>query len=71
MNHPQIIHKSSKCQILSDQSFEDDDSLKCWGSGSYGRLGLGSTSHMGDDPDEMGDSLPAIDLGGRSVARRN
>ncbi|CAK9051961.1 unnamed protein product, partial [Durusdinium trenchii] len=50
------------CAIL------DNDSLKCWGSGSFGKLGQGSTKDIGDDPDEMGDNLEPIDLGtGRTV----
>lgn len=50
------------CAIL------DDGSLKCWGSGADGRLGLGDTTNRGDGPGEMGDSLPAVDLGaGRTV----
>ena len=40
----------------------DDDSIKCWGFGTRGRLGQGNTLTIGDDPNEMGDSLPPIDL---------
>ena len=42
--------------------------MKCWGSGDYGRLGLGSVGFIGDDPGEMGDNLPAIDLGAGRTA---
>ena len=43
--------------------------LKCWGQGQGGALGLGDTITRGDDPGEMGDNLPTIELGtGRSVA---
>jgi cysteine-rich repeat protein len=38
-------------------------SVKCWGSNVYGQLGIGSTSNRGDGPGEMGDNLPAVDLG--------
>ena len=41
----------------------DDETVKCWGRNSDGQLGLGDTNHRGDDPGEMGDALPAIDLG--------
>jgi cysteine-rich repeat protein len=41
------------CAIL------DDDALKCWGASS----GLGDEETRGDEPGEMGDALPAIDLG--------
>ncbi|MBI3978179.1 MAG: tandem-95 repeat protein, partial [Chloroflexi bacterium] len=43
--------------------------LKCWGSNSYGQLGLGDVSDRGDGPSEMGSALPAVDLGiGRTAA---
>ncbi|MBN2360266.1 MAG: hypothetical protein JXR83_12510 [Deltaproteobacteria bacterium] len=41
----------------------DDGSIKCWGLNSYGRLGLGDTSDRGGAPGEMGDALPAVDIG--------
>jgi alpha-tubulin suppressor-like RCC1 family protein len=41
----------------------DDGSARCWGENSSGELGLEDTEHRGDDPVEMGDALPAIDLG--------
>jgi len=41
----------------------DDASVKCWGSNSYGQLGLGNASDRGGAGGEMGDSLPAVDLG--------
>jgi hypothetical protein len=40
-----------------------DGVIKCWGSNGLGELGLGDTSFRGDDPGEMGDQLPAVDLG--------
>lgn len=51
------------CAIL------DDDSLKCWGGNlNTGALGIGDNNHRGDDPNEMGDNLPTVDLGtGRTV----
>lgn len=39
----------------------DDGSSKCWGMG--GVLGLGDNESRGDEPGEMGDALPALDLG--------
>ena len=45
------------CAIL------DNDELKCWGAGSFGELGYGTVIHRGDGPNEMGDSLPAVNLG--------
>ena len=37
--------------------------VKCWGSASYGQLGSGNSDNLGDEPDEMGNNLPFIDLG--------
>ncbi|SVE28724.1 uncharacterized protein METZ01_LOCUS481578, partial [marine metagenome] len=46
----------STCAIL------DNGSIKCWGCNSDGNLGYGHTILLGDDSDEMGDNLSAIDL---------
>jgi alpha-tubulin suppressor-like RCC1 family protein len=51
---------SSVCALL------DNDKIKCWGAG--GGLAYGSNANIGDDPNEMGDNLPYVDLGtGRTV----
>jgi alpha-tubulin suppressor-like RCC1 family protein len=34
--------------------------IKCWGSNSYGELGLGDTTMRGLHDTEMGDNLPAL-----------
>ena len=47
----------SVCAIL------DNDKVKCWGRNHVGQLGLGDTDNRGDDPNEMGDNLPYVDLG--------
>ncbi len=52
----------SSCVIL------EDSSLKCWGENSLGQLGLGDTQGRGDQPNEMGDDLAAVDLGFSRVA---
>jgi hypothetical protein len=41
----------------------DNGRVKCCGGNFGGELGLGDTSNRGDAPNEMGDMLPAIDLG--------
>lgn len=41
----------------------DNHTVKCWGSKTNGRLGFPSDQDIGDNLDEMGDSLPAVDLG--------
>lgn len=41
----------------------DDGSVKCWGQSDRGQLGLGDNQTRGDGAGEMGDALPAVDLG--------
>ena len=51
------------CAIL------DDDSVKCWGLGVFGELGNGDQVSRGAAPNEMGASLPRVDLGPGRTAR--
>ncbi len=46
-----------RCAILEDLT------LKCWGWNLTGQLGYEDTNTRGDDPGEMGEALPAVDLG--------
>jgi cysteine-rich repeat protein len=57
-----VTGDSFACALL------DNHSVKCWGKNNYGQLGQGDTQNRGDQANEMGDALPAIDLGtGRSA----
>lgn len=48
----------------------DNNSVKCWGSGSSGQLGQGSTSNIGGGVNQMGDNLPTVNLGtGRTATK--
>jgi alpha-tubulin suppressor-like RCC1 family protein len=49
--------KTHTCALL------DDASVKCWGLNDVGQLGLGDTAARGPAVGQMGDSLPAVDLG--------
>lgn len=37
--------------------------VKCWGRNNWGQLGIGDTADRGDNANEMGVSLPFVDLG--------
>ena len=56
-----VAGKAHTCALL------DDATVKCWGSGEEGQLGLGDTQGRGDDPGEMGDSLSTVPLGAGAV----
>lgn len=50
------------CAIL------DNDLLKCWGYNANAQLGLGDVNNRGGQANQMGDSLPYVNLGtGRTV----
>eukprot|EP01013_Petalomonas_cantuscygni_P002129 TRINITY_DN1215_c0_g1_i6.p1 TRINITY_DN1215_c0_g1~~TRINITY_DN1215_c0_g1_i6.p1 ORF type:complete len:278 (-),score=61.71 TRINITY_DN1215_c0_g1_i6:665-1498(-) len=56
------VGTSFTCVVLGDAT------AKCWGQNYYGQLGYGDKDYRGDDPGEMGDALPVIDVGtGRTV----
>ncbi len=60
----------SSCALL------DNGALKCWGTSDFfGTLGLEDQNTRGDQPGEMGDALPAVNLGtgvqAKFVARPN
>jgi cysteine-rich repeat protein len=58
------------CGSEHDCALLDDATVKCWGGNQLGQLGQGDTDKRGDEPGELGDALPAIDLGsGRSALR--
>ena len=47
----------------------ENGAVKCWGGNDRGQLGLGDTVNRGDVPGQMGDALPAVDLGRDRTAR--
>ncbi len=49
--------------ILISEDMTKKGYVKCWGDNTYGQLGTGSPETLGDDPDEMGATLPVVDLG--------
>jgi alpha-tubulin suppressor-like RCC1 family protein len=67
-NRPAVFGGStaySNCVILTGNT------VKCWGYNDvYGVLGIGSTDTRGDGPREMGNPLPAVNLGTGLVAKQ-
>jgi alpha-tubulin suppressor-like RCC1 family protein len=58
------LGNTDTCAVL------DNGTLKCWGANSFGQAGTGDTVQRGDEPNEMGDNLPVVNLGaGRTVLR--
>ncbi len=60
-------------QVLAGDLFAcaitSNDKVKCWGRNFFGQLGLGDTEYRGNEPNEMGNQLPFVELGtGRTVS---
>lgn len=46
----------------------DDFSIRCWGYGADGELGIGAVDNRGSSPAELGDALPPVALGAGPAA---
>ena len=47
----------------------DNSTVKCWGGGAFGQLGIGSVDSIGDQTGEMGDALGVVSLGTGRTAK--
>ena len=67
-NLPVVPLKSNQTfsEIVSGGHFNcallNDGQAQCWGNNTDGQLGQGNTSNRGDQPNEMGDHLPVIEV---------
>ncbi len=59
-------------QIAAGNTFvcarTDTGDVYCWGRNANGQLGQGHTNDIGNEPNEMGSNLSAVDLGAGLVA---
>jgi E3 ubiquitin-protein ligase HERC3 len=60
---PRVVRVTPRAESSTRARPADDQALKCWGRNTEGELGLGHTENRGDRPGQMGDNLPAVDLG--------
>jgi len=60
-----VAGEKHSCALL------ESGGVKCWGFGGHGALGLGDPHHRGDEPGEMGDKLPEVDLGTDGSGKSN
>ena len=58
-----LTAKSISCGYAHSCAVLSDDTIKCWGGNEDGQLGQGHTDYIGDDDNEMGNYLAAVDLG--------
>ncbi|WP_434419678.1 RCC1 domain-containing protein [Nannocystis pusilla] len=54
--------KDIKSSGLFSCVITQDDNVRCWGTGTSGRLGYGNTNTLGDQPGEL--PVPDLELGG-------
>ena len=52
-----------KCGAYHNCMLTTEGKIKCWGYNIDGNLGLGTSAHIGNDANEMGNYLPYLDLG--------
>lgn len=59
----QVAPGSHVCAVLRGGT------VKCWGLNYHGALGVGDVADRGDQPNELGEHLPAVDLGHAAPAQ--
>jgi len=65
---PPLVATQTLAVGLAHTCAIEGPTLKCWGRNGFGQLGLGDNVSRGDNPNEMGAALPAVDLGPGNVA---
>ncbi|KAG2431879.1 hypothetical protein HXX76_009372 [Chlamydomonas incerta] len=58
-----VTGQYATCAFLTPGRTVISPTIKCWGNAQGGQLGTADEEHRGDGPGEMGDYLPAVDLG--------
>jgi alpha-tubulin suppressor-like RCC1 family protein len=57
------------CNYWRACAINNEGKMKCWGYGGSAQTGYQTTANFGDEPGEMGDNLPYVNVGNRKIVK--